>query len=172
MTAPVKVGPSPLGDGPTPSLDLDDYLADIGDRIRAERQARGWTQPALATRAGLSLATVKRIEDGSGTLRVFIQVCAGLGVDVDYLLSGRWVMPERKPHLTAGQVRVLHAVADGQPLSEAAQAICMTRDGVSSVLSQVYRRLGVVDLPRGERRAAAVRVAMQHNLFTLPIRTS
>lgn len=149
-----------------PASELDDELADIGDRIRAERQARGWTESDLARRAGLARVTVRRAQDGVGSLRVFLQVCGGLGVEVSYLLSDRWVMPARRPSLTATQARVLAAVADGRSLSQAAVGLCMTTEGLSSVLTQVYRRLGVTHVPRGaERRAAAVRVAKQHGLI-------
>ncbi|MFE1451945.1 LuxR C-terminal-related transcriptional regulator [Streptomyces olivaceoviridis] len=153
--------------------DLDDELADIGDRVRAERLARGWTETELARRANVSRVTVRRIQDGVGPLRAFVQICSGLRVDMGYLLSDQWVMPERKPSLTEAQVRILSAVADGRPIAEAAADLNITPEGLSSVLTQVYRRLGVTQVPRGvERRAAAVRVAVRHGLLDPEIRTS
>jgi transcriptional regulator with XRE-family HTH domain len=165
-----------MGGGPTPFEDLDEYLADIGDRIRAERKARGWTETELARRAGVDRGTVRRIQDGIGPLRAFVQVCAGLGVDMDYLLSDRWVMPQRppqRPSLAPVHVRVLEAVAEGRTPAEAAEALGMPLDGLRSRLSEIYRRLGVEQVSRGvERRAAAVRVAVEHGLITPPNRTS
>lgn len=35
-----------------------------GDRVRAEREARGWTQHELARRANCGRTTITRIEDG------------------------------------------------------------------------------------------------------------
>lgn len=172
MTAPVQVGPSPQGGGPTPFPDLDEYLADIGDRIRAERQAQRLSEAALAERAGLDRATVRRVQDGIGTLRTFLQVCAGLHVDSGYLLSDRWVMPDRGPSLTDTQVRVLRAVASGESLAVVAGRLGMSPRSVGSHLTRIYRRLGVVHLPVSERRSAAARVAMQHGLFGPPNRTS
>ncbi|WND24053.1 helix-turn-helix domain-containing protein [Streptomyces violaceus] len=153
---------------------MDEYLADIGDRIRAERQARGWAEATLAERAGLDRATVRRIQQGIGSLRVLLQVCSGLGVDADYLLSPAWVMPrsDPRPHLSPTQVDVLREAASGAPLADLASALSMTRSAVSSHLTRIYQQLGVADLPRDQRRAAAVRTAMQYGLFSSPNRTS
>jgi transcriptional regulator with XRE-family HTH domain len=173
MSAPVQVGPSPSGGGPVPFPDWDETLADIGDRIRAERQARRWTQGELGDQAGLSRRTVRNLEQGIGTLRAFMHACRGLGVPMDHLLSPQWQMPAREPSLSARQVEILRVIADGKPLTVAAGLLGMPRDGLTARLSQIYRRLGVSDRPRGlERRAAAVRVAMQHGLFDSANRTS
>jgi transcriptional regulator with XRE-family HTH domain len=160
----MQVGPAPQVAFP----DWEDVLADIGDRIRAERQARGWSQTELARRAGLDWGTVKRLESGVGWLRTFTQVCWGLQVPMDHLLSDQWQMPTRaepSPSLSEQQMKVLRVVADGRSLSAAALALGMPRPAVAAQVSQIYRRLGVVDLPRAERRAAAVRIACQHGLI-------
>lgn len=169
MTAPVQTGPSPYGGGPVPSLDWDEVLADVGDRVRAERQARGWSQPELSRRAGVSVITVRRLEEnGSGTLRVFMLVCTALRVEMAGLLSDEWRMPEPRVvvTLTDAQVRVLKSVSGGESLTVAAASLGMPRDGLSSRLSQIYRRLQVLHVPRGvERRLAAVDVARKHGLL-------
>lgn len=168
MTAPVQVGPPSSSGGPVPSSDEDfsELLADIGDRIRAERQARRWTRKELARRAGVHQRTVQRLEEaGVSYLPLFIRVCTILGV-LDTVLTDRWVLPEERPHLTAQQARVLAEVSDGKPLSEAARILHMTPGGVASVLTSVYRRLGVADVARNGRRQAAVRVARQHHLIS------
>ncbi|MFJ8727705.1 helix-turn-helix domain-containing protein [Streptomyces sp. NPDC093269] len=166
MTAPVQVGPSTNG-GPAP-FDLEDYLADIGDRIRAERQARGWTLPELANLAGIGLATLKRIESGNLSMRPFLQACWALEVPPDHVMSDRWSLPGavRELHLSPRQVRVLREAASGDSLSQVAARLGEDSRAVGACLSQVYGRLGVAEVPQAERRAAAVRVAMQHNLFT------
>ncbi|MFF6866703.1 helix-turn-helix domain-containing protein [Streptomyces ardesiacus] len=161
-TAPANPAPTP-GAGPT--LDLDDYLADIGDRIRAERQARGWTQTELGRRAHMGLAMVKRLETGDIPLRILLRACHALKVDADHLLSTTWTLPARRPSLSPRQAEVLSAVADGRPLSVAARGLGMTPEGLASVLSVVYRRLGVADVSRSERRRAAVRVAVDNGLL-------
>lgn len=172
MSAPVQVGPSPQGDGPDPFPDRDEVMPDIGDRIRAERQARRWTQSELGRRAGVGLNTVKRLEEGgASSLSVFVRVCTALGV-LDVILSSGWRLPPVRPYLSPQQARVLDAVADGRPLESAAEGLCMTPGGVASVLTSVYRRLDVAYLPRGERRAVAVRVAREHDLIITPNRTS
>lgn len=166
MTAPVMVGPSPTGGGPVPSLDWDDVLADIGDRIRAERQARGLSQGELGRRAGVALATIKRLENGeSSLLSTFTLACMAMGVDMGRLLSADWRLPERRLSLSPTQAKVLALVADGRPLKQAARVLGISPGAVASVLTKTYRRLEVADLPRGQRRVAAVRVARAHGLI-------
>jgi len=140
-------------------------MADIADRIRAERVTRSWSQDELARRAGISTAVVKRLESGNCVFLRFMQVCHALGVTAGYILSDEWSLPSQPLSLTGRQAQVLRAVSDGRPLSEAARELGMPRDGLASRMTQIYRRLGVADLPRSERRAAAVRVAVNHGLI-------
>jgi transcriptional regulator with XRE-family HTH domain len=146
-------------------LDIDEVIADIGDRVRAERQARGWSARELGERCGLTKDQVQRVETGFIGMRNFALACRALDRPMADLLSDRWRMPERGPVLTARQVQVLRAVAGGDPLSVAAERLGMPRDGLASRLSEIYRRLGVAEVPRLQRRAAAVRVASEHGLF-------
>ena len=153
--------------------DLDDRLADIGDRIRAERQARGWAQPELARRAGLGLSAVKRLELGHATLLGnLVMACAALDVDMGYLLSTEWRPPEGGSLLSRRQVEILREAASVASLEELGCRLGMTVPAVGSCLSRIYQRLEVTHLPRSERRASAVRVAMQHGLFDPQNRTS
>ncbi|MFF7335390.1 helix-turn-helix domain-containing protein [Streptomyces sp. NPDC008150] len=168
MNAPMHAGPSPAGGGPDPYTDWDDYLADLGDRVRAERQARGWSQTTFATLAGWHVDQVKRLEAGSPQLRLRNMAVAAhvLGVDLGHLLSRQWVAPVRRPSLTGRQAEVLAAAADGCPLSEVAVRVGLRTQAVASHLSHVYRRLGVTDgVPPGARRRAAVEEARRHHLI-------
>lgn len=155
MTAPVHVGP-----------DWDDLLADIGDRIRAERKARGWSQTELGLRAGLSLTLVQRLENGQTTLRSFVAACAALEVNIGDLLDGEWKVPQVRPRLTPAQTRVLQAVADFGTATAAADQLGIPRDTVTSRLSEIYRQFGLTHLRRGaERCSAAVEEAIRHGLI-------
>lgn len=165
MTAPVLVGPSPAAGGSVPCPDWDEVLADIGDRIRAERQARGWSESRLAARAGLSRATVKRLEAGAVTLRVFSQSCFALEVDMAHVLSDQWRMPTSRVHLTAWQVQLLSSVANGETLAEAASSLGLAREGLAARLSKIYARMGLSDVPKDARRAEALRIASEHGLI-------
>lgn len=168
MTAPARVGPSPSGGGPVPSPDLDDLAADIGDRIRAERLHRGWSQAHLGTRAGLPKKYVGLAETGHAALPVMrlAQLCYGLGMPMSDLLSDRWQMPERKQPtvLTPRQVQILAEARTGAPFSVIAVRVGMSRESVSARISEVYRVLDVAHLPYG-RREAAVRVAVERGLL-------
>lgn len=169
MTTAVPVGPSPSGGGPDPSEDWDDVLADLGDRIRAERQARAWSQQQLAQRAGLSAPAVHRLETGRtrATLSAYASACRAFGLALDYLLSARWEMPERRSRtrLTPRQADVLQAAEAGGTLSDVAQRLGTSRQLVGARLSEAYRVLGVADLPPERRRAVALRVARERGLL-------
>jgi len=174
VSAPALVGPSPQGGGPVPSPDWDEMLADIGDRVRAERQARGWSETRLGRRAGMGRNTVRRLENGDASLRSFVLACTALGVGADRLLSPMWVRPASPAAAPAGsgrvslsptQALVLREAASGDSLAQVGSRLDMDSRAVGAVLSRAYQRLGVACLPADERRSAAARVAMQHGLF-------
>lgn len=146
-------------------LDVDGVLADIGDRIRAEREARGWSRDQLARRAGISMAAVRRLEDGSVWLRALMKTCWAFRMPVNYLLSDQWKTPDRRPTLAPRQVEVLREAASGDSLEAVGDRLGMESQAVAAALSRIYVRLGVADLPRDQRRAAAARVALQHGLL-------
>ena len=57
-----------------------DVQAALACRLRDARKAKGWTQAELATRSGLSVATVARLEQsGQGQLSSVLHLCAALG---------------------------------------------------------------------------------------------
>jgi DNA-binding CsgD family transcriptional regulator/DNA-binding XRE family transcriptional regulator len=171
VSVPVQVAPSRTG-GATPVANPDVLLEDVAVRIRAEREARGWSRDQLARRAGISRSAVGRLEAGDVWLRSLAKACTALRVPVDYLLSDRWMPPARKPTLTPVQVTVLGEAASGDSLEAVGDRLRMTSQAVSSVLSKIYVRLGVADLPRDQKRAAAVRVASAHGLLDPRNRTS
>jgi transcriptional regulator with XRE-family HTH domain len=173
VTIPARVGPSPVGGGPNAFPDRDELLADVGDRIRAERHARGWTQTALGERAGLSVRTIRHVENGETSLPLhYLAVIAhGLGMPMSDLLSDGWVMPARAHRervLTPRQAHILRvASATGLSLPQIADRVGTTRQVVASRLSEAYRLLGVSHLPQAERRAAAARVAEARGLLNV-----
>jgi len=171
VSAPVQVGRSTDG-GPVRSPDWGKILTDVGGRLRAERRSRGWSVDETARRAGIRPATMRRMEAGSVHLHPMLRVCWAFRVPVGYLLSDQWKTPSRRPTLALRQVDVLREAASGDPLEAVAARLGMGTGSVGSALSRIYVRLGVEGLPRKERRAAAVRVAMQHGLFDPGTRTS
>lgn len=64
-------------------------LEHLGPRLRAARTARGWTLDELATRAGMSVSTLSRLESGKrqATLELLLPLTRLLGVSVESLLS-------------------------------------------------------------------------------------
>lgn len=167
MTAPQ--GPSPTSGGPAPYPDWDELTADIGDRIRAERHARGWSQTQLAQHAGATRAQVHNLEDGNIVFRTFLAACWALRVEPAHILSDGWVLPEparERLRLTPMQTRVLAAAVSGDRLPVVAARLGTTRQVVAARLSEAYRLLGVSHLPVADRRAAAVQAAREHGLLS------
>ncbi|MFB7312926.1 helix-turn-helix domain-containing protein [Streptomyces sp. NPDC056192] len=169
MTAPMQMAPSPVGGGPVAFQDREELLADIGDRIRAERHARGWAGTALAAKTGVSRRTVERVETGKSPLplSLFAALCEALGVSMSLLLSDQWVMPARfrRAVLTPRQTEILLLASSGLTLQQVGVRVGTTRQAVASRLSETYRLLGVSDLPPDERRAAAAQIAEDRGLF-------
>src|SRR5690606_14293594 len=59
-------------------------------RLRAARQHRGWTLDELASRAGLSVSTLSRLESGKrqASLELLLPLTRQLGIRIDDLLPG------------------------------------------------------------------------------------
>ncbi|WP_258566707.1 helix-turn-helix domain-containing protein [Leucobacter luti] len=66
-----------------------DELAQLGPRLRAARQERGWTLEELAGRARLSVSTLSRLESGKrqASLELLLPLTRHLGIRVDDLLE-------------------------------------------------------------------------------------
>lgn len=171
MSTAVRTVPSPSGGGTSPALtDPEQLLADVGDRIRAERQARSWTLPQFSDRVGLCVRVLTGIESGSRrlTLMHLHAICHALGMTMPDLLSDGWVMPEqpvRRRALTPHQVQILRLLTDTVSLSRLGVMVGTSSQAVASRLSEAYRLLGVKHLPLDVRRAAAVRAAEELGVF-------
>lgn len=159
------VGPSSSSGGPVPVPDPDVLIRRTAYRVRAEREARGWSRTELARRARLKPWDVRKIEEGRVPLHDLLKACAGLGVSLDVLLSEQWQNPALRPTLALRQVDVLKAAASGDSLRVVGQRLGMGSQAVGATLSRIYVRLGVANLPPEERRAAAARVAQLHGLL-------
>jgi transcriptional regulator with XRE-family HTH domain len=70
-------------------------LDQVGPRLRAARQARGWTLDDLAGRAGLSASTLSRLEAGKrqASLELLLPLTRQLGLRIDDLLPGESADP-------------------------------------------------------------------------------
>lgn len=72
-------------------------VAMMGQDLRSARQARRWTQADTARRAGMALATYKRLEAGEPgvTLGLWLQAWEQIGL-LDQLAEA--IRPHRDPH--------------------------------------------------------------------------
>lgn len=91
-------------------------LSSLGEALRARRQARGLTQPALATRIGRSPARISELEGdllkerlSKDRLGLLVELCDALDL-----------VPILAPRERAQAVRVL-LTAGGQPLAAASR---------------------------------------------------
>ncbi|MFI8792639.1 helix-turn-helix domain-containing protein [Streptomyces sp. NPDC055105] len=153
-----------MSDRPAPYPDWHEVVADLGDRVRAERRARGMSAQALAERAGLSLAQVKYTEAGGQSLHSYVAICWALGLSLDALASPGWSASERVA-VTPRQAQILRAAADGGSLLTIASRLGTTRQVVGARLSELYRLFDVAHFPVGERRSALLRAARDRGLL-------
>ena len=62
----------------------------IGDRIRTEREARGWSQKELARRAGVTQGLISQIETGKNKdTKNLAPLALALDVNADWLATGK-----------------------------------------------------------------------------------
>jgi transcriptional regulator with XRE-family HTH domain len=61
----------------------------VGERIVLLRRRRGWTQPELAIRAEMGIATLNRIENAhnSPSIETLVALAKQLGCSADFLLG-------------------------------------------------------------------------------------
>ncbi|QIK63717.1 helix-turn-helix transcriptional regulator [Leucobacter viscericola] len=66
-----------------------DALQQLGPRLRAARQDRGWTLEDLASRADMSVSTLSRLESGKrqASLELLLPLTRQLGIRIDDLLE-------------------------------------------------------------------------------------
>ena len=64
-------------------------MAELSNRVREAREARGWTQAQLAERIGVSRKTVNTVENGVfvPSTVVALKLAAALGTSVEALFS-------------------------------------------------------------------------------------
>lgn len=64
-------------------------LSEMGSRLRAHRQARGWTLKQVAKASGLAISTVSKVERGqmSPTYDKLLQLSRGMGIDLSELFG-------------------------------------------------------------------------------------
>lgn len=80
-------------------------LRTLGAAVRSARQQRGWTQEALALRAGLSAPAVMKIEAGSPAAKIgqVLALCSVLGIAMDPAQHASTPAQERHLLELAGQ---------------------------------------------------------------------
>ena len=92
-------------------------LDHIGPRLRAARQARGWTLEELAAPAGMSASTLSRLESGKrqASLELLLPLTRRLGMRIDDLLPGESADPrvrravERRDGMVIAPLTLEHA---------------------------------------------------------------
>ena len=75
--------------GPASLPDVQRTVSALGSKVAAERAARGWSLAQLATRAGVSPATVHKIEKSgmTPTIASLMKIAAALGRSVAFFVD-------------------------------------------------------------------------------------
>ncbi len=108
-------------------------LEQLGPRLRAARQARGWTLDDLATRAGMSASTLSRLEAGKrqASLELLLPVTRHLGIRIEDLLpapsqdprvrraverrDGMIIAPLTLEHSPVQAIKIVYSPTDAAP---------------------------------------------------------
>lgn len=70
--------------------DLITCVKTLGERIKEEREAHGWSQQELASRAGVSQGTIGNLESGTRkTARNLVGIAVALSVRPEWLSTGK-----------------------------------------------------------------------------------
>lgn len=83
-------------------------MASVGERIRKRRNELGWTQDALAQKAGVSKSFLSDLENGKRNVGAdtLYDIARALSLSLDYLMSGK----EGESEL-AGEVQIPASLA-------------------------------------------------------------
>lgn len=92
------------------------FSMNIGDRVKSEREKRGWSQTELAKRAGITQGAVSQLERGiSSSTRYIKDIADAFKMPIDYLINDEIRIKSQLPQLTdfviAG-VKDTHPIAD------------------------------------------------------------
>ena len=68
---------------------MDDSVTSIAERVRLEREARGWTLADLAARSGVARATISKIErcEASPTATVLVRIASAFDLTLAGLIA-------------------------------------------------------------------------------------
>lgn len=98
---------------------MSDELEQMGPRLRAVRQARGWTLDDLASRAGMSPSTLSRLESGKrqASLELLLPLTRQLGIRVDDLLPREAADPRvRRPVIRRDGIVIAPLAPESSPI--------------------------------------------------------
>jgi transcriptional regulator with XRE-family HTH domain len=99
---------------------MTDELAQVGARLRAARNDRGWTLDDLAERAGMSPSTLSRLESGKrqASLELLLPLTRQLGIRVDDLVSTETPDPRvRRAPIRRQGMLIVPLAPEGAPIS-------------------------------------------------------
>ena len=146
MSAPVHVGPSPVGGGPVPSLNKRELLI-----IRMISQ--GCTYRQIGNRIGLGEDSVK-----PAVSRLLRKMCADNSAHAVHLAHGYGLLGAEPPYLPEPLVDVLGLVADGRTNADIASLLRRSEHTVADQVKEARRRLGARDRAHAAALAVALRI--------------
>lgn len=95
-------------------------LSEVGPRLRAARQDRGWTLEELAGRVAMSASTLSRLESGKrqASLELLVPLTRELGIRIDDLLTTEVPDPRvRRPVIRRDGMVIAPLAPEGASIS-------------------------------------------------------
>lgn len=111
----------------------------VKDRVRAAREARGWSKNELEKRAKVAVGYISRLEAGErgGTRGItnstLEKLASALGVSSEWLRSGEGSMYAKEKQQPVPNCRLAEQIARDGGLPEAAIAAVVSRSGAEEI---------------------------------------
>lgn len=127
------------------------YMANIGKKIREAREDRGWTQDELAERAGVTQGAIGHAESGrTKRPRDLPEIARALQRDIG------WFLDDSDEAYDEWQVNIIHSTIVDQgelrlPRSRSDVEV-LSLEGVSSEMRDIIIELKAVDASHDSRR--------------------
>lgn len=95
-------------------MEYNEFLKNIGIRIRKKRKELGYTQEQLAEQMGVTIQMISYAEQGKKAMRPenIVKICDILNMSADYLLTGNNFNLKNDVTITKEQIEFIKSIID------------------------------------------------------------